>query len=363
MRTSLLWMGTGLFSIGLGLGACSAVTHPNGSAIGGEGGEGGGNGGAATSFGGGGSGGGLTTGGEGGSDIPVPTQLVCPVVPQEILVLDFRSGWWSGGGGGQFGPIPLQAMAQTCNDITVEYHHFETGVRVKCLYTTSGGTGCQEIGEAPPATPEAILSLFEKPSFDEYTQVWILSGSALDSTDVSLTGALFDHFLEQTTGSCTPVLIGAGDGFVTHGNSVAAELGLGQVFTTELALPGFFSVAMEPIVTVDTLMMPGTQLATHVLFQDVDSIADQVSTISQSTHGDSLIPQPAVYDIIAHDTSGRAAIAVGKLAVAGGEDRPFLLDAGFQRYYGMDSVGGTQTLLQNMVKYLGSVGCKAEPPK
>src|SRR5262249_21006965 len=153
-------------------------------------------------------------------------------------ILDFRSGWWSGGGGGEFHTVALQDVVQTCADISVEYHHFEVSFRVKCLYGSSAPPSCQELTEASPTTPDAITALFEKPTWDDSTEIWILSGSELDATDVGLTGELFDHFLGQTKGSCIPVLIGAGDGFITHGNAVATELGIGNVLSTEFAQPG-----------------------------------------------------------------------------------------------------------------------------
>src|SRR5262245_47043212 len=114
MKSCFLFIGLGLMFLG-GLAACSATNHPNGQSPGGggaggsDGGSGGGDGGLSGAAG---AGAGPTTGG-GTTDIPIPTTLVCPSVPQDILILDFRSGWWSGGGGGQFGPTPLQAMAQT----------------------------------------------------------------------------------------------------------------------------------------------------------------------------------------------------------------------------------------------------------
>jgi len=285
------------------------------------------------------------------------------VVPQDILTLDFRSGWWSGGGGGTFHQTALTAVVDSCPNTRAEYHHFETTIRVKCLYATGASTnGCQELFESPPTTSEGIQALFEKPTWDDYTQIWILSGSELDSTDVLLSGELFSHFLGETQGSCTPALIGAGDGFITHGNSVSTGLGIGSVFTTEFVQPGFFSVAFDPAVVVGSHMNAGTELTDHVLFQDVDSIVDTVSNSMQATHGDTIAANSA-YQVVAHDSAGRAAIAVGSIELAEDGERPFILDAGFQRYYGMTAGDGTHTLLQNMVKYLGNVGCKAEPPK
>jgi hypothetical protein len=356
-------MGSGLF-------ACAAGTDPHeyedeeGDGDGGGDPSGGNGGGGAGGPGTGVSGSSSTGSGSASSGSGMPTALTCPPLAQEILILDFRSGWWSGGGGGDFAKTPLQAIAQTCADTSVEYHHFENDFRVKCLYETNGGTGCETISWTPPETPEEITAIFEKPAWNDYTQIWILSGSDLDATDVSLTGALFDHFLKETNGSCIPVLIGAGDGFITHGNAVAGELGLGQVFSTEFTTPGFFSVAFDLAVNVDSRMFAGAELEDHFLFEDVDSIADTVSNNSgQATHGDTIADVPGLYNVIAHDTSGRAAIAIGSISLEGDTERPFIIDSGFQRYYGISPGEGTQKLLENTVKYLGSVGCRAEPPK
>jgi hypothetical protein len=320
-----------------------------------------------------GSGGASTGQGEGGADLTGeggstssgldPAGVGCPEVAQEIIILDFRSGWWSGGGGGQFYDVALSTLAETCGSVSVEYHHFEVALRVKCLFGPSIASGCQEINEPAPSTPDGLIALFEKPNWNDYTQIWVLSGSEFDATDVALTGQVFEHFLGQTKGSCIPVLIGAGDGFVTHGNAVTSGLGIGQVFSTEFVQPGFFSVAFDAAVNVDSRMYAGSNLASHVLFQGVDSIADTVSNSAQFTHGDSIAEGSPSYQVIAHDSNGRPAIAIGAIELPDDGDRPFIIDAGFQRYYGMQAADGTRTLLQNMAKYLGNVGCKADIPK
>jgi hypothetical protein len=87
-----------------------------------------------------------------------------------------------------------------------------------------------------------------------------------------------------------------------------------------------------------------------------------VSNSFQATHGDSLA-QSSAYTIIAHDSGGRPAIAVGETDLPGNGTRPFVLDAGFQRYYAVGSGDGTSTLLGNLLMYLGNVGCHADPPR
>ena len=311
----------------------------------------------------------LTTSGSGGSTSSggEPTELTCAEVPQEILVLDFRSGWWTGGGGGEFSNTALAAMVEPCSNIHVEYHHFEVDFRIRCDASASAPANCQQIsGSISTATAQEILSWFGNPSLDDYTQLWILSGSELDAADVTLTGSLFSHFLGETSGSCIPVLFGAGDGFIDHGNAVTAQLGLGQVFTTELPQPGFFSVAFSTlpnVVNVDTHMQSGAQLESHLLFTGVNSLADGVSSDFQSAHGDSIDENTGLYQVIARDTQNRPAIAVGDIELPGDDDRPFIIDAGFQRFYATGFEPDTRRFLQNMVLYLGLVGCKAEIPK
>jgi hypothetical protein len=327
-----------------------------------------GNGGASTTSGSG-QGGSVVSVGNGGSTSSggEVTELTCAESQQEILVLDFRSGWWTGGGGGDFADVALAAMVEPCSNIHVEYHHFEVDFRIKCTAISGSVPSCQQVtGAISQASAQEILSWFEQSTWDDYTQVWILSGSELDAADVALTGSLFNHFLGETNGSCIPALIGAGDGFIDHGNAVAAELGLGQVFSTELAQPGFFSVAFTTLpnyVNVDSYMQSGTELESHLLFTEVGSLVDTVSSDFQTAHGDSVNESDSHYDVIAHDTAGRPSIAVGEIVLAGGDDRPFIIDAGFQRYYAGGYDADTRKFLQNMVLYLGLVGCKADIPE
>ena len=176
-----------------------------------------------------------------------------------------------------------------------------------------------------PPRPPTSLALFEKPHWDDYTQVWILSGSELDAADVELTGARFDMFLTETQGSCIPLLLGAGDGFITHGNAIAAELGIGEAAppSSTSNCPGFFKVS-GPIsaINVETRMFAGKELSPHALFENVSSIADVMSTYGEGTHGDSVAEVGTTYQVVAHDTGGRPSIAVGSVALPTG-DRPF----------------------------------------
>jgi hypothetical protein len=250
--------------------------------------------------------------------------------------------------------VPLAGLA---SDITIEYNHFTVGQDIKCVYgsTSPGGTcGTATMSSAP--TPAEVVARFDLQRWDDYTQVWILSGSEKDMTDITVSGDLFGHFVSEAGNSCIPVYIGAGDGFIDHGNAMAQALGIGPILSTGFASPGFFIGSST--VTVDSQMVAGTQLDGDPLFSGVQVIADGVGNGLQHTHGDSLVANPMV-QVIAHDSMGNPAIGIGSLPLPNGQVRPFVIDAGMQRYYGVNVRPDTLTLLQNIEKKLAAVGCRA----
>ena len=301
-----------------------------------------------------------SSGSTGPSTYDPPTAIGCSTRAQEILIVDFRSGWWAGGGGGGFSGIALGAVVAACPSTKVDYHHFETGLHTKCVYQTTGGGSCQNL--TPAVTVADIRASFEHQAVGDYTQIWVLSGSDQDQTDIPVGDQLFQGVLGDTTGACIPMLIAAGDGFITHANTVTTDLGMGGVFTMKTNPPSFFSVNLMPAAAASTL--PASSFKSHVLFTGVPSIVDRVSAFVQQAHGDSLAataPAPAIYDVIAHDDSGNPTIAVGAFKHASDGYRPFILDAGWQRMYTLGQDPGTGQYLKNIVMYLSLVGCKAAP--
>jgi hypothetical protein len=69
-----------------------------------------------------------------------------------------------------------------------------------------------------------------------------------------------------------------------------------------------------------------------------------------------LVSNPLV-NVIAHDSAGRPAIGVGQLMLPNGDKRPFVIDAGMQRYYGQHVLPDTLVLLKNIRRYLATAGC------
>jgi len=295
-----------------------------------------------------------------------PTALGCSTRAQDIVVFDFRSGWWTGGGGGDFAAVALPIVVGACPGTSVDYHHFENVMHVKCLYQGGSAGSCSQLPAAN--TVSDILSSLKLASVADYTQIWVLSGSDQDPSDIPVGDALFQGVLSATTGACIPMLVAAGDGFVTHANTVTNDLGMGTVFTEETTPPGFFSVASLPAKPAS--FISGQQLSPHLLFKGVSSLVDTVeqqfgNAVTQQSKGDSIaasVPGGTIYQVIAHDGSGNASIAVGAAAIGTGQaPRPFILDSGWQRTYGLGQDPATAQYIKNIVMYLSLVGCKAAP--
>ncbi|HEY8077147.1 MAG TPA: hypothetical protein VIF62_23635 [Labilithrix sp.] len=288
-----------------------------------------------------------------------PAQLGCASRAQDILALDFRSGWWAGGGGGAYSGVVLPAVVNACPLTSIDYHHFETSQHVKCVYKESAGGSCNAL---PVSTNVAdIVGSFVHPNIGDYTQIWILSGSDQDPSDIPVGDQIFQTILGDTTGACIPLLVAAGDGFMMHAKAIANDLKMGDVFSIETNPPSFFSVSLTPAASQTTLS--GSQLATHLLFKDVPSLVDHVGNFMGAAKGDSLVesvPAPTIYDVIAHDSAGKATIAVGAAKLPGDGYRPFIFDAGWQRMYVLGDAGTAQ-YLKNIVMWMGLVGCKAAP--
>ncbi len=291
-----------------------------------------------------------------------PNELGCSSRAQEILIVDFRSGWWAGGGGGGYTDTALKAVVGACPSTSVDYHHFEIQMHVKCVYksgaTGTSNGGCQNLNAA--ITVDDIRSSFEKKSAADYTQIWVLSGSDQDKSDIPTGDALFQGVVSDTKGACIPMLVAAGDGFVTHANTITSDFGLGNVFTAKTNPPSFFMAAFA---VNATSAIQGPSLKSHLLFKNVPSITDRVATMMQQAHGDSLAitaPDPHIYEVIANDDQGSPTVAVGAAKVSGDGYRPFVFDSGWQRMYTLQDPGTAQ-YLKNLVMYMGLVGCKAAP--
>jgi hypothetical protein len=292
--------------------------------------------------GGSGSGGGGDDGG--GEDFRIPS----------ILMLDFRSGWWAGSAG-EFHKVVLAPLRDDSN-LTIEYHHFTIGNDVKCVYAPQKPEACDMATMSMDPTVQEVVDRFDQDSWNDYFQIWILSGSEKDGSDIRVNGALFGNLIAQAGDSCTPIFIGAGDGFIDHGNELANALGIGTIMSTTLLNPGFFFGMQN--VTIESRMTAGTNLGTHEIFKDISVVADGVANpFFQHARGDALTANPNV-EVLATDSQGRPVIGLSQVLLSDGAFRPVLIDAGMQRYYASANDPDTLSLLLNIRRYLSSVGCR-----
>jgi hypothetical protein len=283
---------------------------------------------------------------------PDPNLIDCPSRAQYILILDFRSGWWAGAGGGGgegMAGVIFALMADQCQGTRIEFHHILKDIELTCDYPAKKCAGHPLLGVQPDA-------IFHESDWNNYTQIWILSGSEKDASDLLVASELFKKVADASKATCLPFFVGLGSGFIDHGNRAAEAFGLGTIAMTALADPNFWIYGPD---------MRGTQLAPHVLFTGVDSLADVIErTVGDGKiAGDSLVSNPLV-EVIARDNTGAASIGVGRLPATLDLrwGRPFVIDAGAQRFYLVDKSAhkGTLQYLRNLTNYLGSVGCKSD---
>jgi hypothetical protein len=335
-------------------------------------------GGAGGSGGQGGSGG-LDLSGPGGSgggphdgELTLPTELKCAENDQSILIIDMRSGWWSGDGG-DYHSVVLNEIFNTadpetnvpCGNISIEYHYFIQGFTRKCIYKPGQSPSCLDETLPDPLTFDQFMGYFET-SFDDLTQVWILSGSQLDPADLEITATFFVQFVDMIADHCMPMLLAADDCFIDHGNIISQALGMGSVFQHMQAFcPQFVGVsaAEAPNITAQSTMLAGTHLSDHILFTDVANIADGVQNgfgVMGNPTGDSLVGASGV-EVIATNTSNLPQIGEAFVEIPGEEyPRPILLDAGWDRSWAVAGHEGTHTYMRNLALYMGLIGCIAE---
>lgn len=332
----------------------------------------------------------------------------CPILKQDILVLDFKSGWWSGDGGDVFKSILGGLSNPLCQQtINVEYHHIvlmsgfkfgtsceqvtlpnfsqrQTAESTTCANAADGLCECKKTSaysdkriifpEKTEASGEATFgtsilndidnyTVFLKSDFSQYTQIWLLSGSEADPVDIKVANTFFVALVDKIKAASSPLFIGAGYGSVDHADALTNALSLGQVFST--SKPGSEIVLVmngNTLAVKSTITIPET-LKSHPLFQNVTDIADviayhqtadfneigQIITVGpfdKEVKGDSLISGTFLLkDNLQQNTIGTGLI--GK--------RKIVFDAGMPRFYSVSAAinhAGTTMYLKNISHYL-----------
>jgi hypothetical protein len=273
-------------------------------------------------------------GGNIGNEVLTDGSNLCPPIDQTVLVIDLKSGWWAGDAGNFFTRI-LNTITAKCNGkMSLEYHHitYKNNVITDTGVIYPGGQ---------------TITGFQKQTWKEYDQIWLLSGDSGDSEDLRNDDPYYQSLEAQIVNSGSAILIGAGFGSVYHANSLSTALGFGPLF-----IPGKTHGIVSKITTINVLdrLSMGTHLSEHALFsRGVQNIANNVQLEKKTVTTDFLAGAPTGGMIIG-TSEGKGTIAVTTLA----NDRRIILEAGLQRFYGIYNQEEKDTLiyLENTLSYL-----------
>ena len=289
----------------------------------------------------------------------------CVARPQHLLILDMKSGWWSGDGG-EFHNLLLPRIVKDCPNVDIEYYflqHLEDGVAAPLPpglpALQDGIMGLQSFYPLKPGTGNDGLfnpAAFPSRPWSEYSQIWLLSGSNLDPTDVPTSHSFFAGIVQRasttaaTGGQPAPsFFIGSGIGNRDHGNRLLASLQMPELFQSHLAENDTPSVGDGSIVETRSRARLGAELTAHALFEGVETIADTVSISALDYDTDFLPGANNPFQLVARNTKGEPSIGVRET-----DARRFVIDAGLQRFYSLfrPDEAGTYRYLQNIIKWL-----------
>jgi hypothetical protein len=258
---------------------------------------------------------------------------------QNILIVDLKSGWWAGDGGDLFVAL-LNNLKLPCDKkVSIEYHHFlEGGINYTQLHP--GGDNIS----AP--SYDFMGAKFYQSDLANYTQIWFLSGSFADRSDLRFDNALFTALVKRIASSDANVFLGAGLGYLSHSNVLAKELLGAEIFSGASASTAVPNDPQSKLKILDKYI-------SHPLFAGVTSIADL-----GGSGGSGLVTTTGL-EVIAHSSGGTPAVGITKKAA-----RTIVVDSGLDRYYaisneyrpltsGQGAVDqGTLRFLQNLIQFL-----------
>ena len=279
--------------------------------------------------------------------------LACPVQNQVILVLDFKSGWWSGDGGDFVDRIISNGLSLPCKaTVKLEYHHLIlSGSLLGSLFGGQAGS-VDNMQLVAPTSPQLtagsgdFATAILDPTWASYNQIWVLSGSAADPEDLQINHPFFQQVLAKIKASKATFFIGAGYGSISHAVAVAQTLGLGASFST--ALPeGNILNAMLGVQILSTISGAAFAGNSVILTSGVTTVADELIVGGEDAHGDNIVDLGGI-NILATDNHHQITLATSK-------DSRVVFDADLPRYYASAVTTpkhDTMHLLQNILVYL-----------
>jgi len=287
----------------------------------------------------------------------------CVAKPQRLLIIDMKSGWWSGDGG-DFHDLLLPRIVKDCEKIEIEYYFLQYLDPAMFPGPPVPGVPLGTVGflsfypEKPGVTNGGLMVEANFPSrpWNDYQQVWLLSGGDHDPSDVPTGSEFFGNLLAKfrtpaaTPSSAVPsIFLGAGLGHHDHANHVFRTLELPELFqshVTELLTPRPGDGSQ---VEVFSRARAGNELSTHAVFEGVASIADRIDIAGTVCETDFLPLANHPFQIV-----GRNRLNEPSLAVRETETRRWMVDAGVTRYYSLlgPQERDTYRFLQNTIKWL-----------
>jgi hypothetical protein len=289
----------------------------------------------------------------------------CVAKPQRLLIIDMKSGWWSGDGG-EFHKQLLPRIVKDCAQIEIEYYFLQyldpaetpSLPPIPGVPSTTGPVGFVSFYPPKPGVDnDALMVLANFPSrpWSEYQQVWLMSGGDHDPTDWPTNNPAFQNLLAKfRTPAAAPsqspsLFLAVGIGHHDHANQVLRALELPEMFQshiTELITPG---VSDGSDITVFSRVRIGDGLTTHAVFEGVGSIADRVDISGEECDTDFLPVANHPFQIVGRNRLGEPSIAVHET-----DTRRMFLDAGMTRFYSLfdPAERDTYRYLQNTIKWL-----------
>jgi hypothetical protein len=294
-------------------------------------------------------------------DFPPFDAAACVAKPQRLLIIDMKSGWWSGDGA-EFHDLLLPRIVKDCPQIEIEYYFLQfldptvAGPPVPGL--PSGAMGFVSFYPIKPGVGNMQLMVLENfPSrpWHDYQQVWLLSGGDHDPTDWPTDNPAFQNLLAKfrapaaASQSEPSLFLAVGVGHHDHANQVLRTFELPELFQshlTDLVTP---HVGDGSQVEVFSRARFGGELLPHAIFEGVGSIADRVDIAGEECDTDFLVVANNPFQLVGANRLGEPAIAVRET-----ETRRWVLDAGMTRYYSLfdPTERDTYRFLQNTIKWL-----------
>ncbi len=275
---------------------------------------------------------------------PIPNDG-CPKLSQEILIIDLKSGWWTSNTASFLQRILGNINDNCVESISFEYHHLISAVH-NYLVVPNGST--------TSGTMDSIDDFALKSDWNQYQQIWLLSGSQYDKLDIKLDHPLLIAMLEKIAAATTPLFLASGNGNISHVNAMLQQMGLQTRFATDIE-EGSIVAYTHDFEVVERLSL-GKELVNHFLFsRNVSAIAETIKVNDPLTSKD----MPYMYSDylkLADDLSRLGVNSKGQpsIAVQPKGQRKMVLDAGNQRSFAIKHSAEKQTLiyLQNIALFL-----------